>query len=74
MIGLFSIKALEGGIFLCSENFFQALFSQTLFFAWRGHFQDLQLNNDLADFSQIWPGSRKIYSQQNFVGEFDDYL
>ena len=39
---------------MSSENFFQALFSQTLNFAWRGHFQELPLNNDLADFSQIF--------------------
>ena len=57
--------ALGGGTCLCSENYFQVLFSTTLIFAWRGHFQELQLNNDLADFSQIWPDARKIYNQQN---------
>ena len=57
---------------LCSENYFQALFSTTLIFAWREHFQELQLNNDLADFSQIWPDARKIYNQQKRVGDFDN--
>ena len=57
---------------MCSENFFQALFSQTLIFACRGHFQELQLNNDLTDFSKIWPDARKIYNQLNHVGEFDN--
>ena len=51
--------------------FFQALFSQILIFTCRGHFQELQLNNDLADFSTIWPDARKIYNQQKRVGEFD---
>ena len=63
---------LGGGTCLCSENYFQVLFSTTLIFAWRGHFQELQLNNDLADFGQIWPDARKIYNQQNLVGEFDN--
>ena len=44
--------------------FFQALFSQILIFACRGHFQELQQNNDLADFSKIWPDARKMYNQQ----------
>ena len=63
---------LGGGTCLSSENYFQALFSTTLIFAWRGHIQELQLNNDLADFSQIWPDARKIYKQQKLVGEFDN--
>ena len=62
MIGLFFIKALGGGACLCSENFFQALFSQILILACRGHFQELQLNNNLADLSKIWPDARKIYN------------
>ena len=37
-------------------------------FAWRGNFQESQLNNDLADFSQIWPDATKIYNQPG-VGE-----
>ena len=53
MIGEFSIKALGGGTCLCSENFFQALFSQTFIFALMGHFQELQLNNG-------WPISVKF--------------
>ena len=57
---------------LCSENFFQALFSTTFIFAWRGHFQELQLNKDLADFSQTWPGARKRYNHLNLVGKFDN--
>ena len=36
----------------------------------RKHFQELQLNTDLANFSQIWPDARNIYNQQNCVGEF----
>ena len=52
--------------------FFQALFSQILIFACRRHFQELQLNNDLADFSKIGPDARKIYNQQKCVGEFDN--
>ena len=63
---------LGGGTRLCSENYFQVLFSITIIFAWRGHFQELQLNNDLADFSQIWPDATKIYNQQKPVGEFDN--
>ena len=63
---------LEGGTCLCSENYFQVLFPTTLIFAWRGHFQELLLNNDLADFSQIWPDARKIYNQQKHVGEFNN--
>ena len=63
---------LGSGSCLCSENYFQALYSETLIFAWRGHFQELQLNNDLADFSQIWPDARKIYNQQKRVGELDN--
>ena len=55
-----------------AENFFQAQFSQSLIFAWRGHFQELQLNNDLVDFSKIWPDARKIYNQQKRFGEFDN--
>ena len=39
---------------MCSKNFFQAWFSQPLIFAWRGHFQELQINNNWVDFSQIW--------------------
>ena len=66
------MKALGGGTCFGSENFFQALFSQTLIFACRGHFQELQLNNDLTDFSKIWPDARKIYNQQKHVGEFDN--
>ena len=55
-----SIKALGGGTCWYSENFFStAFFSQTLIFAWRGNFQELQLNNDLVDFSQIWSDARK---------------
>ena len=68
MIGLFSIKALGGGTCLCSENFFQALFSQILILACRGHFQELQLNNDLADFSKILPDAKKILNIQKLVG------
>ena len=41
-------------------------------FRWRGHFQELQLNNDLVDFCQIWPDARKTYNQQKGVGEFDN--
>ena len=58
--------------FKVARIFFQALFSQILIFACRGHFQELQVNNDLADFSKIWPDARKIYNQQNRVGEFDN--
>ena len=42
-----------------------------LLVTWRRHFQELQLNNDLAAFSQIWPDARKIYNQQKPVDEFD---
>ena len=48
--------------------FFQALFFQTLILAWRGHFEELQLNNDLADFNQIWPDSRKYIINENLSG------
>ena len=64
--------AFGGGTCLCSENFFQTRFSQTLITAWRGHFQELELNNDLVDFSQIWLDGRKIYNQQKRVVEFND--
>ena len=37
-----------------------------------GHFQELQLNNDLANFSPIWSDARKIYNQQTCVGEFNN--
>ena len=56
---------------MCSENFIQTQFSQTLIFAWRGHVQELLLNNNLVDFSQIWPDARKIYNQHKGVREFD---
>ena len=59
-------------LFFVARIFFQALFSQILIFACRGHFQELQLNNNLADFSKIWPDARKIYNQQKGVGEFDN--
>ena len=68
----YNMPGVRGRTCLCSENFFQALFSQTLIFAWRRHFQELQLNNDLANFSQIWPDARKIYNQQKIVGEFNN--
>ena len=63
---------LGGVTCLCSENYFQVLFSTTLIFAWKEHFQELQLNADLADFSQIWPDARKIYNQQKRVEDFDN--
>ena len=49
MIGQFSIKALGSGTYLCIENFF----SQTLIFAWTGHFQELHS-------ATIWPFSVKF--------------
>ena len=67
-----SIKALGGGTCSCSKICFQALFSQSLIFAWRGHFQELQLNNDLIYFSKIWPDARIICNQQKRVGKFDN--
>ena len=50
------------------------------FFVWRdlfssavfSNFQELQLNNDLAGFSQIWPDTRKIFNKKNSVREFDN--
>ena len=62
-------KGVRGATCSCSENFFQALFSQTLISARRTH---LQLKNDLVDFGQIWPDARTIYSQQYHVGELDN--
>ena len=48
------------------------LFSKTLMFAWGGCFQDLELKNNLADFSPIWPDARKIYEQCRHFGEFNN--
>ena len=43
---------------------YYAVFANAL----RGHFQELQLKNDSADFSQIWPDDRTIDKQQKHVG------
>ena len=71
MIGYFSIKASGSGTcFVYREFFFKCCLLKI--FACRGHFQELQIKSDLADFSKIWPDARKIYNQQKHVGEFDN--
>ena len=47
-------------LFVQRESFSSVVFSN-FNFRLEGTLQELQLDNDLADFSQIWPDARKIY-------------